>query len=285
MKKTTIISIILSIFMMMTALVAIPVTNASHDYNYGYSSNLYTTNWLQYSNNAQATSTAFSNIDSLFTQQRIWINNGWAYIYGEVWDWGSSATPTDVYNRITHDNSVHSGRSTILYVGHGGPNGFYVYSPQPNNQAVTPALVSFSTIQSSTQSSPQHRLAFMWVCNGKTSNNAGSATAWNPMAMSNQALYGPYTWIGFDGASPWLIESINTGNTYQNWLVFFYYHALTNGYSVQKSLDEASKSTGYANFANTPLNQGSYLTYWPYNPAGNYAGKMHVVGTPTSTYL
>ncbi|MCL2173431.1 MAG: hypothetical protein FWB84_07340 [Candidatus Bathyarchaeota archaeon] len=286
LKKHVVSSVILSLFMLASALTAIPVTQASHDYNYGFSSNLYTTNWLQYSTNAQATATAFSNIDNLFTQQRIWIpSTGWVYFYGEIADWGSSATPTSVYNRIAHDNTVHSASSVVLYVGHGGPSGFYVHTNYPNDQNTTPDLVSFSTIQSYTQSSPQHHLSFMWVCNGKTSNNQGSATAWNPMAMNNQAAYGPYTWIGFSNASPWLIETISPGNTYQHWLTFFYYHTLTNGYSVTKALDEASKTAGMANFASTPLAKGTYQTYWPYSSAGYYSGQMHVVGNPSSTYI
>jgi len=81
------------------------------------------------------------------------------------------------------------------------------------------------------------------------------------MVMSNQAAYGPYTWIGFEGASPWLIESISSGNTYQNWLTFFYYHALTHGYTVKKALDEASKSPNIANFDSTSLALGNYQTY------------------------
>ena len=178
----------------------------------------------------------------------------------------------------------------MLYVGHGGPYGFYVHTSLPSYPAVEPDLVNFTIIQSYTQSYPSHNLAFMWVCNGKSGgSNLGSPTAWNPMAIGNQATYGPYTWIGFSGASPWMCDQILPGtannNLYRNWLTFFYYRMLIYGESVEKALDGASWAVGLGTYNNTQLAKGSYQTYWPYQNAGYYSGQMHVVGDNSTTFL
>jgi len=118
----------------------------------------------------------------------------------------------------------------------------------------------------------------MWVCNGGNSITDASPKAWNNPSTSG------YTWIGFSGASPWLIEEIKTNQLYKHWLVFFYYYALSGQYSVQQALNQASQQVGYSNFASSPLSTG-YSTYWPYNPPDNYPGQMHVLGNPSGTYL
>ncbi|MDR0372433.1 MAG: hypothetical protein LBI79_02555 [Nitrososphaerota archaeon] len=165
--------------MLSTTLTAVPIAEASHDYNSGmHSSNMYTTNWLQYSPNARCTANAFNNIDNLFTQQVIHQMFQNIHIYDEVLNNGA-VTPQTVYDRIDHDNTDHI-YNYVLYVGHGGPSGFYGYTTAPNDPYTTPALTSFSTIQSHTQVSPSYRLAFMWVCNGKGNDATGSPTAWNP---------------------------------------------------------------------------------------------------------
>ena len=134
-KKHIVIScILLSLLMMFSTLSAIPATKASYDYDILCAANMYTTNWRQYSNNAAATNAAFYDISNLLNQKIIYHPGymGFMPIYGEVWDWGSSAAPNDIYDRIDHDISIHD-LSYVLYVGHGGPNGFYVHTNYPNN--------------------------------------------------------------------------------------------------------------------------------------------------------
>ena len=69
-QKYVVSSIILSLIMIFSSVLSvIPSVNASYDYDYGYSANLYTTNWLQYSTNAQATAITFDYIEDFFSQQ------------------------------------------------------------------------------------------------------------------------------------------------------------------------------------------------------------------------
>lgn len=143
------------------------------------------------------------------------------YTYGENENWGSSTSNYLVLGQIDHDIAYHSDFSTVLYVGHGTADGFYGYS-----SGGTPDLIYFDDIQSHTESSAAHQFVFMWVCSGGNNSPDGSPTAWNPLWWSYPPSYPPYTWIGFDDASPWLIDSMNANNIYQYWLVFFYYFAL-----------------------------------------------------------
>ena len=140
-------------------------------------------------------------------------------------------------------------------------------------------MVSFSTIKSHTTGDSSHRLAVMWVCNGGTSTTDASPQAWNNPSTSG------YTWIGFSGASPWLIEYIKPNQLYKHWLVFFYYYALNGSDSVQDALNDAARQVGYSDFASSPLGSGSYSTYWLYSPSGSYSGQMRALGDPSGTYL
>jgi hypothetical protein len=289
-KQCVAISIIISLLMLSAGITTIPGVKASYDYdNWGYASNLYTTNWLQYSGEAQSTATAFSNIENLFSQKTFYYY-GYPYgpSYGELLNWGSSETPNDVYNRIDHDNYYHYYFYTVLYVGHGGPYGFYGHTDYPDDPYTTPSLISFNTIQSHTQSNPGHRFVFMWVCMGGDNSPQGSPSAWNPLYWSDPPTYTPYTWVGFDNASPWLIDQMSAGNIFQYWLVFFYYYALSGSYSVMDALNLASQATGFQDFGSSILGgSGRYWTYWPYPPSGPLwaTGQMHVAGNPFNTYL
>jgi hypothetical protein len=301
MKKSrvTLSAILLLMLMLLASLPLLATVKAyDYDYNYGYASNLYTTNWLQYNGEDQACATAFGQIENLFINipAYYWddVYQWWFYYgsaYGQLKNWGSTETPSDVYARVVSANNYHSTLSTVLYVGHGGPSGFYGHTDYPNDYGITPDLVSFAYIQSINGAA--HKLAFMWVCNGGLNSPAGSPTAWNPLYWSNPPAYGPYTWIGFDYASPWLVDHMLTygqngqPNVFRYWLVFFYYYLL-NGNSVMSALNQASYATGYANFGVSELaNYGTYWTYFPWDPAQQYwySGNMHVAGDPYGTYL
>ncbi|MGD6805344.1 MAG: hypothetical protein ACQCN4_00050 [Candidatus Bathyarchaeia archaeon] len=286
-----------TLFLMLSLFASLSLTpiSSAYDNDNNCASNLYTTNWLQWNGEAQTTATAFSQIETLFSQKYVYY---WGYpymqTYGELINWGSGYTPSDVYNRIDHDNAYHSYFATALYVGHGGPQGFYCYSSDPDNpnNPPTPFAVfqddpNGQDIRSHTINSPTYQFAFMWVCMGYESFPAGSTTSWDPLWWSNPPAYPDYTWIGFQGFSPWLSSQMNPGNTYKNWLVFFYYYALTNGVTIMQALNYASQAAGCQNFASSPLGQG-YSCYWPYEQwiqgihitPGDYSGHMEEAGNP-----
>jgi hypothetical protein len=285
-KKLSIpICMVLLVILSTSFSASIPVVRA-YDYDYGCASNLYTTNWLQYEDNAYWTSLALSQIEDLFAQQKVyhWMPGyGWVLlgnIYGEVINWGSSTTSSIVLDRIDHDISEHYYFFTALYIGHGTAQGFYGHSDDPENPTNYPDLISYDDIEDHTQASPDHRFAFMWVCSGGDNCPQGSPSAWNPLYWSDQSTYGPYVWIGFDRASPWLMEHMNANNIYKYWLVFFYHYALHfNGYSVSQALDHASQETGFLNYEMSILNDLIW-TWWPYSPQGPkyFNGTMHVAG-------
>ncbi len=296
-KQYVAISIILLMLMLCSTLTATMPAVKAYDYDYGYASNLYTTNWMDWNGNAEHTWTAFTQIANLFSQKSLWvIYYGYPYYYGpaygEVTNWGSSATPYTVYNRIEHVNVYHPDFSTVLYVGHGGPQGFYVHTDYPDNPNIFPPLVSFAEIQARTQSSPTHQFVLMWVCNGGNNAPQGSPTAWNPLWWSYPPAYPPYTWVGFNDASPWLCDQMSPGNIFRYWLVFFYYYALNGDYSVMDALNLASVATGFQDFGSSVLGgSGRYWTYYPYNhppyynQSGWWTGRMNVCGNPFGTYL
>jgi hypothetical protein len=271
---------------------------ASYDDDERCASNLYTTNWLQWSNNAANTSLALSQIEYLFSQVYIWAYE--IQVYGEVWNWEYSEDPQDVYDRVGHDCNIHSCFSTVLYIGHGWSAGFLGHSDDPNNPDNPPDLINFTEISSYADYSAAHQFVLMWVCLGGNNSPEGSPSAWNPLYWISPGSYPPYTWVGFDDASPWLCDSMGTSNPYENifkyWLVWFYYFAL--GYddwfydvSIMEALDKASVATDFDDFGSSILGTGNYSTYWPYNCApyynqsGWYSGQMHVAGDPFNTYL
>lgn len=292
MNKPRIATCVLLLMLSAILITTIPAAKA-YDYNWLFASNLYTTNWLQWNGEADHTWTAFTQIANLFSQKRIWVYYyGYWYnagpSYGEVQNWGSSATPNNVYAQIDHDNIYHSQFSTVLYVGHGGPDGFYVHTDYPNDPYTYPTLTSFNVIRSHTQSSPAHQFVFMWVCKGGNNSPEGSPSAWDPLWWSNPPAYPPYTWIGFVDASPWLLDQMSAGNIFRYWLVFFYYYALNGYYSVMDALNLASVATGFQDFGSSVLGgSGRYWTYWPYPPQGPVwaTGRMDVAGHPFGTYL
>lgn len=301
-KKLSIATITFLMVILLTTLgTAIPSVKA-YDEGYGYASELYTTNWRQYENNGQVTADALDEIAYLFSQpiHYEWYD-WWGWVpmgptYGEVQNYGVYTQPGLVFDRIDHVNSEHSAFATVLYVGHGSASGFYGLSID----GLVPALTHYDDygdydIESHTSSSPTHHFVFMWVCSGSNPFPYGSITAWNPLYWSSQQP--PYTWIGFENASPWLIEWMGTygdeeiPNIYQFWLVWFYYYALhPNVYSVMDALNYASVETGFENYGSSILGVG-YNTTWPYyGPPGPpepgvYNGSMQVAGDPYGTYL
>jgi hypothetical protein len=212
--------------------------------------------------------------------------------YGEVINWGTSTNPDLVYGNIDHVNSEHSDFAAVLYVGYGTPYGFYGHSYDEEE----PDLIYYEDngdddIESHASSSPTHHFVFMWVCFAGDNSPYGCPTDWNPLYWSYPPAYGPYTWIGFEGASPWLIEWMGTvgdedePNLFKHWLVWFYYHALCpNVYSVMEALNYASQDTGFDDYGSSILGMG-YNTTWPYPPSGLYPGRMHVAGDQYGTYL
>jgi len=293
MKKLHITTSIILMLILLPTLATTIFTVEAYDYNYGYASNLYSTNWLSFTNgtmnSSEVTWTAFIQIADLFEDAGytwLWIEPYQTYLptgpaYGEVQYWGSP-TPDEVYDQIDDNIEEHSDFSTALYVGHGGPYGFYGYTDYPNDPNTIPDLISYAGIESQLSSSPTFQFAFNWVCFGGNDAPDGAPSAWNPMWWSDPSEY-PYTWIGFDTASPWIIDYLNVGNTMKNWLVFFYYNAL-NSNSIMTSLDYASQYCNFDDFAETPLDQGTYQMYWPWGEEW-YSGQMHIEGNVTATYL
>lgn len=286
------ISIVLILLILCGTLTATMPAVKAYDYDYGYASNLYTTNWLQYQDNAEQTATAFDIIEDLFSQYSIWI-----YIYGqwyqggpsygEVQNWGSSAWPNDVYDQIDDDNTYHSEFSTVLHVGHGGPSGFYVHTNTPGDPYTAPPLTSYAVIRSHNEDFSAHQFVFMWVCMGLNYTIWGSPKAWNPLWWNNQDTL-LYTWVGFEDASPWMCDEMAPGYIFRYWLVFFYYYALIDGNSITDALNYASQACEFSDFASSPLaEKNRYMTWWPYPPMGPTwdTGKMHVLGRPSDTCL
>lgn len=266
-KNLVAIIVALILMLLVTIIPATPTVNA-YDYGVRYASELYTTNWRQWTNgslsNGAVTEEALGQIEWLFSLPTYyeWYD-WWGWVpmyptYGEVINWGTSTNPNLVYGRIDHVNSEHSAFAAVLYVGHGTADGFYGYSD--NGQV--PDFIYYddnypNDIESHTSSTPTHHFSFMWVCSGGNNSPDGSPSAWNPLYWSYPPTYGPYTWIGFDDASPWLMEWMGTigdegvPNRYKHWLVWFYDYALCpSGYSVMQALNYASQQTGFLNYGN-----------------------------------
>jgi hypothetical protein len=281
-------SIILTFLLLMTLDTAIPSVKA-YEYGYGHGSDLFTTNWREIQSNAQYTSDAFDFIAGRFAAPQIYVWNEWCGYYpigpswGRVENHGDATYWSTVSSSISYDLSYHSDFSAVLYIGHGTQDAFYEHG---DNDNVQPDLDYYNDIHNLNLYSSTYRLAFMWVCSGDNYPYS-SEYAWNPLALSDPNTYGPFTWIGFHDESPWLTESMNSGNIYKNWLIFFYYFATIPGNSISDALNIASYYTGFGYYSACILNTGFY-TWNPWPPGelpNNQTGRMVILGHPEYTIL
>jgi hypothetical protein len=165
----------------------------------------------------------------------------------------------------------------VLYLGHknGSVNTYWVEGSGDNKIAVTADDIDSVT-------SGKTFFVWSWTCDSATSSSSGLPVAWT----NNQLNDGSRCYIGFQGASPALSAASFQSSTGlgKDFITQFYYYALSVGYSVQDSLNEASWDVFDTAFGNSPLNGGEFETYWPknYPPNGPWAhwesGYMHVYG-------
>ena len=289
-----------------------PPQPTGYDYNNGgRASVLFSTDWIMQPLDLAKADYAFSQIYGYF--------NAHQNVYRHLQNCRSQTTAYRVITQIQDcENDQHHNWATFFYYGHMGirqlPNypslwsyGFHVQA-NPYDQNTPPTL--WDTDQIYPYTAGNFHFVFLWVCNngnpapppeGGSSSPVvhGPPYCWTRYAgLRFNAYSNPdnsdYCFIGFQGASPTLMESMGVYyggelSTYQTWLIKFYQYA-SQGYSISYTLDRASREVGYTYGwldGSNRLSQG-----WDYqwfggagqNP-GTYRGQMRVYGDPTINLL
>ena len=268
----------------------------------GRASVLYSTDWLMLSKDLSEVSTAFSSMYEQFDANSI---------YHHLWNYKSKTTWNGVRSQI-QDCESHDW-ATVFYYGHmnltsigNPPVPSYGIRVQANPADQNPADVIWDTDVKPYTNTGKHHFVFLWVCNN--GNLAGSSwptdhgapycwTDQENLASHDEDLpylewpftdpvHPTYCFIGFEGASPTLMDGMGTyyetENTYRNWLVFFYYYAL-NGYNVNSALHLASQAVNLQYGWEDPANRlrTGYIYAWSggdWLQFGHFEGRMRIYG-------
>ena len=318
-RKTTSLTIallLLSLLLVVSTSAVSSVAAYGYDYGWGEASVIYSTQWLTFDTDEYQIHLACEQIYDLFAEQYYWVWHpyyGWVPyrpVYGHLQNYEAQIYWDIVKPQIIDCEQDHA-FTTVLYLGHGQRERIYPgydywryfiyeqashddpYDPPPqiyDNHPSLPREIYPYTVKN-------HHFVFLWACRqGDEAGNAypirGMAYCWTRQPDLSPDGYGdpnipgdpdsrPYSFIGFQEASPRLSEWMNENNIYKFWLVFFYYFALYwhGYYTINDALDAASVMVGYEGGwldPYNPLSQG-FWTYWP--PHGqNYWGKMRIYG-------
>ncbi|MEM4733849.1 MAG: hypothetical protein QXD70_04910 [Candidatus Bathyarchaeia archaeon] len=264
MKRTSIrINTLLLLNLLISSLLAvisgIP-SAAAYDYGYGHASIIYTSQWNQTNDDIMRAQWASNDIYNLFAAKYL--------VYGHVENFHAAIYEWRVRSQAQHCEQNHP-TTVIFYHGHAGkinitnnvlqgPFRYFIYEQAPQGGLEPPpwhpvTIDDYEDIYPYTLNN--HRFVFIWACmqgnevGGYTSAGGGyhrgMPYAWSHISSLSANGYaypdtGNYILIGFENMSRSISYWPTPQNTYKNWLVFFYYFA-TNGYSIRRSLDEASK--------------------------------------------
>jgi hypothetical protein len=275
-----------------------PPQPIGYDYGYGRGSAMFSTDWIMPSEDLALASEAFSQIYDLFENQ--------SATYGHVKNYKSQTTLPAVTSQID-DLQSHSW-STFFYYGHmdernmtSNPTlksyGFRVQA-NPADQNLQETIWDTDPVTDNiwnhTAGENLH-FVFLWVCNNAnppTGNSTpsvhGPPYIWTRQPdLSTDAYHYPdstgYSFFGFEKASVTLMEQMNSNNRYKNWLLFFYYYALTQGDNLRDALTHASQAVNFQDGwddESNPLYVGDEYIWWggAGKPYGTGLGKMHVYG-------
>lgn len=312
MQKITSMTIsvtgVLLLLVLISSLLVQPIL--AYDYDYGAASELYSTDWLMQTNELNNVTQAFSQIYDLFADQYIYVSGSpYQPVYGHLWNLKSLTYAWRVTNQMDDMGSNHD-YATFFYYGHmdlhsltGSPPDYnwpewsYGFKEQALPDGPAPSAVWDDHHIYPHSGSGNFYFVFLWVCND--GNTAGSSSpihgmpyCWTRQTLSTDGYGDPdipgnpdngdYCVISFENMSVPLCEETGTGNTYKNWLVFFYYYAL-NGYSISDALWWASWAVGWTGGwldANNRLSNW-YAYYFPGGggkPPGYFNGRMRVYG-------
>ena len=286
---------LLSVIIVLSAMLCVPIANC--DYITGRS-RIYS---------AIGTPTGYQNYWADYAEEEA-IKDVCEYIETASIDAGYTTTnhylntvAANVIDQAEYDEETYVG-TMAFYAGH---------FMQPMNDALQdkngdaiygedPSYGSFD-IYSQTGSG-KHFFTFLWVCVNAENQTWGSPKGWthrdgttgHPYMDSNG--FGAYSdglgqcYISFYGFSPMLstyYQSYQTSVFYeynelgdigpaQEFIIFFYYYALDQGYSVADALDWASNQYFGRDYASCVLNTG-YNSYWP---GGSWGPPMQYLQSP-----
>ena len=300
----------------------IPVVKAWDDPK--QASNLYSSEWQVGSLDSGNLTVALSQIYDMFEDQQyfywVW---WWPYtpvdsspVYYHLNNFEAETTENLVTSEIDYCEDNHE-FTAIFYYGHMGmsdatgldyPYWNYGFREQATLDGPEPDTIWDTDIYYS-PTVDNHHFVFLWVCNngnigGATNPVYGMPRCWTRVNLSPDGYGDPliegnpdsssYCFIGFEGMSPGLAESLEAEQGYQNykyWLVFFYHYLLEEDESVQAALWYASYNVGYEGWLDEEnrLRMG-HEYYWPgwigdpenkpdlYPDADYYPGKMRIYG-------
>jgi hypothetical protein len=196
------------------------------------------------------------------------------------WDPGYGTTVNRV-GQNAHNDELNYDRTAVFYVGHKASDNFAIQDDQGYS-------IDWQDIGTNTTLG-EHFFVFLWVCNQAQAPTYGIPANWtqNPNMSSDGYAnpdYDGQCYISFLGYSPMISSYPESeghptfyGEGYlgpcQEFIIFFYYRAVTQNYSVHDALNFASTMYFSDSYTNSVLNQG-YSCWWPGNGPGNltYSG-------------
>jgi hypothetical protein len=300
MKKKAVTTIALMLLLSLTfSPLLIPSVNATQiDLGYGAASVLYGSKWQQTQENVNLMTDSYGDIFNLFADLYTYDKHTYGHVneMRQDWDWNTLSS------QITHIENNHEW-GAVFYYGHKNNTGDHrAFHEAGDRTGSEPAVIWDDDIYSIYgYTGSIHNFVFLWVCLNADEPGSGSpdphgmAYCWFKRTLSSNgydaADTGPDCFIGFTGASPGLSEGLSGQHTCKEWLVFFYYYALS-GNTIKSALNAASVAVGYEGGwtdQDNKLSQQGMQYYWPpwqgpgNPPSGwpeskNYSGQMKIFG-------
>ena len=266
----------LTIFSMLTS-----TTNADDLPYQGGGAVFYGSTYNMTEDEQNATLTVIAHMEYFFEQQSYPYCNSYGNKTQRESVLGNASAMEDDYHRVAVFHHGHGGFVIVDDIKH------YDYFDDDWWENETDQIRDYAVYDETGLG--KHFFVVIWACRQgdligyMDANNkaVGMPHAWHH--TPNLTSSGPYCFIGFKDASMPLTQESNRNASviYRDFLTYFYYYALDQGFSVIEALDKASDDLYGIPYTDTELHT-EFTAYWPGNMTGK--GWMKIYGN-NSTHL